>query len=789
MNVKDWLGEENQIGIDIYNKKYRYNNETFDEWLDRVSNGDKELRQLIADKKFLFGGRALSNRGTDNKSSMFNCYSRGFIKDSLTDIMQANTDIALTYKSQGGQGLSLSKLRPLGTLIGDRYFSDGIIPFMKMYNETTSTISQGGSRKGALMIGLDIRHKEAENFITIKSDTSLINKANLSLEIDDEFMETVKKSYDTDTEIVLHEKRNYEGHEIEYDIVPIRLFKLMCKQCWETAEPAALFTERFRNYNLMEKVDDYQIEICNPCGEQPLPKNFSCNLGSLNLYEFVKNKFTLDAYIDYPELANAIHIAVRALDKIIDENKDNHALKEQKENSLNYRNIGLGLFAYADALCAMKIKYGSDEAKIFTNELFKFMFVEALIASSNLAVELGSFPKYDTRIWDSAIIKLNLNKDLRQTLKSQGLRNCSLLSIAPTGSISTMMGRSGGCEPIFALSYNRKTESLNGGEQKTYKVFCQTAKDYFDYLSSSNRNTISSVLPDYFVSSEQINWLDRVQIQGIMQDYVDTAISSTVNLPNDITVEQVEQLYLEAWKEGLKGITIYRTGCQREGVLVKEEDNKNTVVQTEFLQVGEPLPLTSKTVTAEGYNNVVMPRGFIVGCDDEAIGKKRKLITGCGSLHCTAFFDPISGELLETYLSKGSTGGCNNFMISLSRMISLASRGGINIESIIDQLNSSGVCPSYATRTATKHDTSKGSCCPIAIGNALKEMYEEMQEELGLKEICEPIEPMDNNDHDNEQWAKFIDMAYLDMCPECGSPLLHQGGCDICTDCGYSHCD
>ena len=128
-------------------------------------------------------------------------------------------------------------------------------------------------------------------------------------------------------------------------------------------------------------------------------------------------------------------------------------------------------------------------------------------------------------------------------------------------------------------------------------------------------------------------------------------------------------------------------------------------------------------------------------------------------------------------------------MISLSRMISLASRGGINIESIIDQLNSSGVCPSYATRTATKHDTSKGSCCPIAIGNALKEMYEEMQEELGLKEICEPIEPMDNNDHDNEQWAKFIDMAYLDMCPECGSPLLHQGGCDICTDCGYSHCD
>ena len=185
MTVEEWLGKENTLGIDIYNKKYRYNNETFDEFLDRVSGGNSNLRKLIKDKKFLFGGRTLANRGTNNKGSFSNCYSRGFVNDDLEDLMQASTDIALTFKAQGGQGISLSKLRPKDCGINnDQFKSDGIIPFMEIYNRTTESISQGGSRKGALIMTLDIWHKEAEDFIKIKSEEGRIQKANLSLEID-----------------------------------------------------------------------------------------------------------------------------------------------------------------------------------------------------------------------------------------------------------------------------------------------------------------------------------------------------------------------------------------------------------------------------------------------------------------------------------------------------------------------------------------------------------------------------------------------------------------------------
>lgn len=261
-----WVGES-QIGYDIWNNKYRYNNESFDEWLDRVSGGNLVLRKLIEDKKFLFGGRALTNRGTDRRGSMFNCYSSGFAPDDIEGLMQLNTNLALTYKAQGGQGLSLTHVRPKGTPIGNDFASDGIVPFMEIFNATTASISQGGARKGALMMSLDIRHKEAETFITIKTNEDKITKANLSLEIDDEFMEAVDKFYKTGEKMTLHEKREYNGHVVEYDIVPIDLYKLMMKTVHEWGEPGCIFTNKFRNYNLMQYDDEYQIETCNPLTE------------------------------------------------------------------------------------------------------------------------------------------------------------------------------------------------------------------------------------------------------------------------------------------------------------------------------------------------------------------------------------------------------------------------------------------------------------------------------------------------------------------------------------------
>ena len=278
MDWKEWLGEDHEIGLDIANRKYRHNNESLDDFVRRACGGNEALMKLYFNKQALLGGRVNANRGLDTGGSYMNCYSRGFVLDDYKDIMQVAMDIGITFKGQGGQGVSMSMLRPKGSPIGKAYNSDGIIPFMKLFNEVTDATSQGGARKGALLISIDARHKEVMNFIKVKSELGIIDKANLSLEIDDEFMEAVQKYYDTGEVVVLHEKRNYSGHEVEYDVIPIEVFKALCENCYDWGDPAALYVNRFRNYNIMEHIDEYKIETCNPCGEQPLPKHGACCL-------------------------------------------------------------------------------------------------------------------------------------------------------------------------------------------------------------------------------------------------------------------------------------------------------------------------------------------------------------------------------------------------------------------------------------------------------------------------------------------------------------------------------
>lgn len=494
--------------------------------------------------------------------------------------------------------------------------------------------------------------------------------------------------------------------------------------------------------------------------EQPLPKHGACNLASLNLSKFVNHAFTNEAYFDYASFGEAVNTAIRGLDDVLDENMNNHPLKEQREMAYNYRNVGLGIMGLSDCLIKLGIMYGDKSSIEVINDIMNIMFKSAVIASVNLAKEKGAFPKYNPKLLESTIIKNHFTKNELDDIgaTTYGLRNCSLLSIAPTGSLGTMLNISTGCEPIFAMSYTRKTESLNNNQDKYYKVYTGIAKEYIDKFGGE--------LPDYFVESKDINWKDRVDMQSILQKHVDTAISSTINLPNEITVDEIETLYLYAWGKKLKGITIFRDGCKRVGILSTsshDEDDRNND--------------KNKTDAITSAND--LPRGYIIKADDNCIGKKRTLITGCGTLHCEAFFDPTTGDLLETYFSKGSSGGCNNFMIGLSRMISLSARGGVDIYSIVDQLKSSGTCPSYAVRRATKHDTSKGSCCPVAIGNALIEMYEELQSELGLVEEKEAnVNPTSVQANGNKP-----------KCPECGEPLIFEGGCNICKSCGWSKCD
>lgn len=486
--------------------------------------------------------------------------------------------------------------------------------------------------------------------------------------------------------------------------------------------------------------------------EQPLPKHGACNLGSINLSEFVVNPFQIDSYFDYEGFSKATKACIKALDRIVDENANNHALTEQKEMALKYRNCGLGVMGLYDCLAKLGVKYGSEDSIDTADEIMDAMFKSSVIESFELAKVLGRFPGWDDKVVDSTIFRKHFDEKFASEVRKYGLRNCSLLSVAPAGSIATMLNISTGCEPIFAKSYQRKTESLNDGEEKYYTVYAGIIQDYFDVTGKKE-------VPDLFVESHDINWQDRIDLQAVLQKHVDTAISSTVNLKHDVSVDEVELLYLYAWQKGLKGVTIFRDGCARVGILTTQDTKQEENKPTEEL-----------------------PRGYILKADDNCIGKKRTLRTGCGTLHCEAFFDPDTGDLLETYFSKGSTGGCNNFMIGLSRMISLAARGGVDIYSIIDQLNSAGACPSYAVRSATKHDTSKGSCCPVAIGNALLDMYNEMQ-----SEVNDDFEPKNKVNKIKPVVKKEITDA--PKCPQCGEDLVFEGGCVACKSCGWSKCE
>ena len=499
--------------------------------------------------------------------------------------------------------------------------------------------------------------------------------------------------------------------------------------------------------------------ITGNCGEQPLNKHGACNLASINLSEFVDSPYTDKASFDWSSFDQSVKQGIIYLDKIIDLNAPNHALPQQRENSLNFRNCGLGVFGYATMLMKMGMEYGSVEAIEFTDGLFYRMFREAVKTSNELAKELGAFPKYNVNLWESKIINNHFTNSEIEKMKPYGLRNCSLLSIAPTGTLSSLLNESGGCEPEFAISYTRRTVGLTDNQDHYYTVYCKAVREYKELYPDSE-------LPSYFVSSSDIDPQSRIATQAVMQDHVDTAISSTVNLPESCTEEEMAQIYLEAWKNGLKGLTIFRSGCKRLAILTTdshENKTKSTEPQTEtFVGLG---------------------RGDIVECSNDLVGKKRKLTTGCGSLHVLAFFDPVTGDMQEVYLNKGSTGGCANTLTGLSRTISLLCRAGVDVRTIKDQLDSTGACPSYAVRSATKHDTSKGSCCPMAIGNALVDMWQEMQDDIG-----ENWEEAQSTQESTLKPNQLVTNSVA-ICPECGEPLVFEGGCNSCKSCGYSKCN
>lgn len=754
MNVEEWLGRENQLGMDIWNKKYRNEEEDFENWVTRISGGNEEIAKYIKEKKFLFGGRILSNRGLDKqgkKVTYSNCYVVEPPEDNIESIFDCAKKLARTYSYGGGCGVDISKLSPRGAKINNAAKeTSGAVSFMELYSLVTSLIGQNG-RRGALMISIDCSHPDVPEFIELKTDLEKVNTANISVRIHEDFMEAVKKN----EEYCLHYTREETGQVIERMVNARELFHRITETNWDYAEPGALFWDRITGWNLLSNTKEFSYAGVNPCAEEPLPAGGSCLLGSINLSAFVENPFTEDAYFDFEEFKRCVQASVKALNEVLEEGLPLHPLPEQRESVSQWRQIGLGIMGLADALIKLGLTYGEEDAVAMCDRIGFSMADTAIAASAKLAKELGTFPKCNVEeIMETPYFLANTTEGTKELVRKYGLRNSQLLTIAPTGTLSTMLGISGGIEPIYANYYERKTESLHG-EDVYYKVYTKIVKDFMDGHGISD----DRLLPDYFVTAMTLDYHQRIDMQSIWQRHIDASISSTVNVPSGFTVEETENLYLYAFEQGLKGITIFRDGCKRVGILNTKE--------------------TKKITAGEG-----LKRGEIILVTDDVVGKKRKLITGCGSLHCIALFDPHTGALLETYLSKGSTGGCNNFMVGLSRMISISARGGIDIETIVDQLNSSGSCPSYTARRVTRKDTSKGACCPMAVGNALMDMYKEMQEELSQKE-------------EKEEKGKKIpkpkavpvkeetDKMY---CPECGEPLVFEEGCNICKSCGWSKC-
>ncbi len=465
------------------------------------------------------------------------------------------------------------------------------------------------------------------------------------------------------------------------------------------------------------------------------------------------------------------------MDIVLDEGLSLHPLQEQRKSVRGWRQIGLGIMGLADMLIKMGIKYGSEESIDLCDKIGFVMADTALRASCPSDSGYSVYPHYHKdAILQSAWLSKNATDDTKILIEKYGLRNSQLLTIAPTGTLSTMLGISGGIEPIFANYYERKTESLHGHDQ-SYKVYTPIVKKYMD----EHHITDDKYLPDFFVTAQTLDYKDRIDMQAIWQQHIDASISSTVNVPNDFTVEQVEELYMRAWEKGLKGVTIFRDGCKRAGILTTGTDKQEESVKEELM-----IQNNTDIITEDK-----LPRGYIIAADDNVIGLKRKIMTGCGSMHVVAMFDPVTGELLEAYLSKGSTGGCQSNLAAVSRLISLSARAGVDVYTIVDQLQSCMACPSYVGRTMTKHDTSKGKCCPDAVGNALIDMYREMQRNISDDDECKIETKKDTviNKTIKSKEPKLTDTKLTNLCPVCGEEIAFEGGCMVCKHCGWSKCD
>ena len=681
--------------------------------------------------KFVPGGRIMHGAGREDiTTTLNNCYVVGIKDDSIKSIYDCVIQEAMTYKYGGGCGHDLSVLRPGGDeILGTGGNSCGPVGFMNLFSENTNTIAQHG-RRGANMQTLRVDHPDIEKFIEIKTgDVDMVKYSNISVLLTDEFMDAVQSNSDFD----LH----WGGKK--YSTVKAKdLWMKIIEHAHSSAEPGLLFWDTMTKYHNAEYCSP--LVSTNPCAEQPLPDGGCCNLGALNLERFVDQ----DGNFDFDGFKETTAVGARFLDNVIDYNLDRHALEEQKQNAKNDRRVGLGILGLGDMLVKMGIKYDSDEALETIGKIMEIHRDTAYETSAELAKEKGQFPNFDWDGYSQSLFVQDLPKKLQNKIKKNGIRNCTLTTVAPTGSGAIVARVTSGVEPIFATSYQRKVKKNDslGKEFDTFTVYHPVVKEMF----GTDEN-----LPEYVVTAHNVDPFFRVKMQGVVQKYIDSSISSTVNLAEETTVDTVADIYMTAYKADLKGITVYREGS-REGILITDDKSSENEEQNSE---------TAEMKTARNRPSITE-------------GKTRRMRTGDGTLYVTVNED--ENGLCEVFTAIGKAGGTVAAQTeAISRLISLALRSGIDPNSIISQLKGiSGPNPTW-------EDGQLILSTPDAIGRALETFVNgdsPSQEKKSQFEIAE------------EKSSRGKAGQYGQDCNECdGSGIVNEGGCLVCKDCGWSKCE
>ena len=685
-----------------------------------ASAHEQAFYQLMENLEFLPNSPTLMNAGHE-LGQLSACFVLP-INDSMESIFDAVKYTALIHKSGGGTGFSFSRLRPERDRVGSTGgVASGPVSFMRVFDTTTDVIKQGGMRRGANMAILNVEHPDISRFIGAKDNPEALTNFNLSVAVTDEFMKAVEKGAD-------YSLVNPRTGDVMDKLNARDVFDRIVDMAWHTGDPGVVFIDEINRHNPTPQLG--KIESTNPCGEQPLLPFESCNLGSVNLSKMLAEKGGRPC-IDYERLSQTVRLAVRFLDNVIEVNQ--FPLPEIEDMTKATRKIGLGVMGFADMLIQLGIPYDSEQGLAVAEEVARFISAEADKASIELGHERGVFPAFQTSVYD--------------TPDGRRFRNASRTTIAPTGSLSIIANCSSGIEPLFALSYVRHI--LEGEEFIEVNPYFEEAArkggfyspELMKELAEGKRLRDFNEVPDemkrLFTTAHDISPEWHVKMQAVFQRFTDSAVSKTVNFPHDATPEDVAKVYMLAYQQGLKGITIYRDRSRESQVLTVGERAR----KTESKLAPRKRPKVTRGVT-------------------------ERVNTGCGYIYVTVNFD--NQGISEVFSTLGKAGGCAAAQLeAISRLTSVGLRSGIDIESIVKHLR--GIrCPSIAWEQG--HAILS---CGDAIASVL-EKYIKKEERANSSEM-----PSRNPDA-AKGWAG--------QCPDCGGPLIHQEGCNICLACGFTKC-